>query len=60
MNGKQLKAAREAARLTQYELAARIGVRGETICRWERGVSPISKIRAEDIKAALTKEKAFK
>ena len=35
-----LKRLREAAGLSQQELAARIGVGVTTISRWERGVSP--------------------
>ncbi|MBD2256998.1 helix-turn-helix transcriptional regulator [Pseudanabaena sp. FACHB-2040] len=35
-----LKRLREAAGLSQQELASRIGVGVTTISRWERGVSP--------------------
>ena len=35
-----LKRLREAAELSQQELATRIGVGITTISRWERGVSP--------------------
>ncbi len=35
--GPRLRELREAAGLTQQELAARVGVQWETISRWERG-----------------------
>jgi transcriptional regulator with XRE-family HTH domain len=35
--GKRLKAARDAAGLTQYKLAGLVGVRDETVSRWEKG-----------------------
>lgn len=35
--GSRIRAAREEAKLTQLELALKIGVRERTIIRWEKG-----------------------
>lgn len=43
-----IAAARRAAALSQEDLAARIGVRANTISRWERGVA--SPNRIEDLR----------
>lgn len=37
MTGPEIKAARERARMTQQQLAARIGVGLRTVGNWERG-----------------------
>jgi transcriptional regulator with XRE-family HTH domain len=37
VHGRTLKRARKALRLTQVELAKRLGVAGNTVARWERG-----------------------
>lgn len=37
--GNRIKAARKAAKLTQAELAERLGVKNTTISNWEKGVS---------------------
>lgn len=39
MSLKEIKGLRAALRMTQGQLAARVGVAEETVSRWERGVS---------------------
>lgn len=39
MSPREIKDLREALRMTQGQLAARVGVAEETVSRWERGVS---------------------
>jgi DNA-binding transcriptional regulator YiaG len=41
MTGPALRRHRRALGLTQVGLAARLGVRGNTVARWERGDLPI-------------------
>lgn len=43
---RRLKSEREARRLSQQELAARLGVASNTISRWETGTN---KVRLEDL-----------
>ena len=43
MTGEEFKQAREKMRLTQTELASRLGVTETTLYRWENGKAPISK-----------------
>lgn len=50
--GGRIRAAREAAGLTQGELAARVGVATSGICRYEYGGS-VTVERARDIATAL-------
>ena len=44
MKGKELKRRRRALKLTQVELSEILGVRSNTVARWENGVSPIPKL----------------
>ena len=37
--GERIKAARKAAKLTQAELAEKLGIRNTTISNWEKGIS---------------------
>lgn len=48
--GQRIKTAREAASLTQEELARRMGVSRDTVSRWERGKQLI---RARNVEAAM-------
>jgi|GEM_PF-5767906 len=53
------KAEREKMRLSQIDLAERLGVTATTIYRWENGLAPISKtvvLAMRQIKAELRKE----
>jgi DNA-binding XRE family transcriptional regulator len=43
MTGEEFKQAREKMRLTQTDLASRLGVTETTIYRWETDKAPISK-----------------
>lgn len=43
MTGEEFKQARERMRLTQTEIASRLGVTETTIYRWESDKAPISK-----------------
>ena len=42
MTGHELRAIRRRLRLTQVELAVRVGVTGNSLARWERGEVGIS------------------
>ena len=44
MEKSDLKERREKLRLTQAELAELLGVKENTVYRWEAGLSPISKM----------------
>lgn len=41
MTPEQLKAIRKRLRMTQLELAIQLGVRENTVYRWEAGIHPI-------------------
>ncbi len=43
VQGKELRKIRQQLNLTQAKFADLIGVKGNTVARWERGVLPISK-----------------
>lgn len=51
--GNRIRAAREAAGLTQGELAEKVGVATNSICRYELGETGLSVERAQEIAAAL-------
>jgi len=47
MNGFRMREIREAAGLYQIEVAAELGLRNETLCRWEAKGSKLSKLVEE-------------
>jgi len=47
MTGEKLRGLRIGARLLQGEVATVLGVCAETVCRWEAGKHPISKVAEE-------------
>lgn len=52
MSGAELHELRRAAGLTQCELAARVGVAGNTVARWERGERGIPEPAARLVRLA--------
>ena len=58
MAGSELKALREAAGLSQEDLARSLEVSVGTVSRWERGFSGISKPTASHIRATLVPKAA--
>lgn len=57
MKGKDVKAWRERAGLTQKQAAEALGVTEMTIYRWEQNISPVSKAN-EIAMGAIEKERA--
>jgi DNA-binding transcriptional regulator YiaG len=53
MTGAEIKALREAAGLSQQDLAERLGVAVETVSRWENGRLGFRKMSELALKAAL-------
>ena len=61
MTGDEFKQMREKMRLTQTELASRLGVAETTVYRWESGRAPIAKaieLAMKQIRAELREEDA--
>jgi DNA-binding transcriptional regulator YiaG len=60
MTGKEVRAIRQRLRLTQSELADKVGVTRNTVTRWEIGLLGIRESAARLLKrlAAESKEKA--
>lgn len=50
-----IKAFRKKHKLSREELASKVGVSGQTIYRWEKGVKPANKIIKEKL-AKVMKE----
>jgi len=42
-----MREARRLVGLRAVEVASELGVHGETVCRWEKGISPISRLVSE-------------
>lgn len=60
MEKEELKKRRENLRLTQKELAELLGVKENTVYRWESGILPIQKITAlafENVESKLAHNK---
>ena len=57
MNGSEIKALRDLLRLTQKELAARVGVDAITVSRWERSNQRPSKHAERQLARLLRKSK---
>lgn len=56
MKSTDLRSIRQSAGVTQEQLATLLGVRGNTVYRWESGRSPISAAVALAIVAVLGKK----
>jgi len=56
MTGKQLRATRRRLKWTQRQLAEAVGVRSNTIARYERGELPIAEPLARLVKMIADKE----
>jgi DNA-binding transcriptional regulator YiaG len=60
MGGKELKKMRESLGLTQVKLAEILGIRSNTVARWENGVLIVPKtveLAMRTVKADIEKEK---
>lgn len=58
MNGKELRSIRNRLKLTQQELAKRVGVAPNTIARWERDEMRINEPAARFVKSIYAAEKS--
>lgn len=47
MSGERMRELRKGVKLRQKEVAVVMGVRWETVCRWEGGKNPIGKLEEE-------------
>jgi DNA-binding transcriptional regulator YiaG len=51
----EIKKYREKNKLTQADLAEKIGVRGNTVWRWEKGRSNVSRLAVKALKKLMDK-----
>lgn len=54
MQGTDLPALRHRARISQAELARRVGVHPSALCNWEKGVKPLPQGREHQLLAAIS------